>query len=260
VALDASRAIVPAERCRNAVYRAASEQRVLCAAVENNLLQPRQYDGLGPFLAGHVGRQEAEDCIYEPRRVEEDADLVGKVPSKLAGTCGYVIDELVAPVDERHDVLEIPTSEVIAVSAAAEGLELGRDEVRRRDCADDDARWQVDAPRVGQGGGLPPVLESEQPSLSWHRVEDQWLVRRSVDVTPSANDGTVDVLAEAALSQTVFERFEVGARGDLDHDIDIFRGPWHGCAGIRDPQAHACPADECDVSEQRAKGIGGGLQ
>ena len=68
-------------------------------------------DGVASRLAGGIRAQRAEEAVGEARVFEQVGELRRDVRANLVWRLRHLIDQLLAPVDEREDVAEVSAAE-----------------------------------------------------------------------------------------------------------------------------------------------------
>jgi hypothetical protein len=117
--------------------------------------------------------------VQEARLIQQSRDLARQELTEIAGSILDFIGDLDPTVDQRDDVLEIVAAQVIPVPTSIPCLQLGREQVRRRDRAYLLPGWKRDVPRVVKRRPLPSVLEAKDRRVAWHQVDHQLVARAS---------------------------------------------------------------------------------
>lgn len=141
--------------------------------------ETRQDDVIDPILvAGPTPRPPASGSDDGPvnrfqkaRLIEQGRNLTRQERNEIIGSIPDFVNDLGSAVNERDDVLEIVTAEMVAAPTPVPGLQLRRNQVGRRDRAYLLARWQRESLCMVERRPLPSVLKAEDRRVTWHQVD-----------------------------------------------------------------------------------------
>lgn len=159
-------------------------------------------------------------------------------------------NQLFSSVDNRDDVFEVMTAEMVTAPASAKSLQLRCNEVDG--C--DELKRQLGKSKAFGGfhrRPMPAVGESQDSLVNRHHVY------RQISGTPSAGRRTfASVLNQAKLLEPVRQRTVFRVRVHLGDHVDVGSGPRSGDSRVAGHEPRHTPADEHDFTEQRLQGAG----
>ena len=157
----------------------------------------------------------------------------------------FALRQPAASVDNRDDVFEVMTGEIVTGPASVKSLQLGCNEVDRGDAAKSQP-GQFDVLGRFHGGQIPTVGEAQDFLVNRHHVY------RQVSGAPSAGRRTfTSILNQAKLQEPVRQRTVFRVRVHRGDHVNVGSGPRSGDSRVGDHEPGHTPADEHDFTEQR---------
>lgn len=98
---------------------------------QDNVVNPILVAGPAPRAAASESNDGPVNRFQKAGLIEQGRDFAGQERNEIVGSIPDFVNDLGSPVNERDDVLEIVTAEMVAAAPPVPGLQLRRKQVGR---------------------------------------------------------------------------------------------------------------------------------